>query len=291
MAPQEIQWFPGHMAKTRRMIKENLRHVDAVIEILDARIPYSSRNPELKDLIGKKPVLVLLNKCSLADPEQTGLWQKDYTGENSFCIATDFITGQGLGQIPVVLRELCVETLEKNNRRGISRPLRAMVLGIPNVGKSTLINRLSRTKKAKVEDRPGVTRDRQWVSTPLDLDLLDMPGLLWPKFNDRRVGENLAITGAIRDTLLDSEEIATALIARLRNYYPELLCERYRLGKIEDYSNMSDFSILEVIGKKRGYLAAGGEVDTLRTAEMLLDELREGRIGRITLDYIEAKNA
>ncbi|MGI6166542.1 MAG: ribosome biogenesis GTPase YlqF [Eubacteriales bacterium] len=291
MAPKEIQWFPGHMAKTRRMIKENLRYIDAVIEILDARIPCSSRNPEMEDLIGKKPALVLLNKSSLADPWQTGLWQKDYTGENTVCIATDFITGQGLNQIPTVLRELCAETLEKNARRGISRPLRAMVLGIPNVGKSTLINRLSRTKKAKVEDRPGVTRDRQWVSTPLGLDLLDMPGLLWPKFNDRLVGENLAITGAIRDTLLDPEEIAIALIARLRSYYPELLCGRFGLGKIEDYSDMSDFSLIEVIGKKRGYLAAGGEVDTLRTAEMLLDELREGKIGRITLDYKEAKNA
>jgi ribosome biogenesis GTPase A len=279
------------MAKTRRMIKENLRFVDAVIEILDARIPLSSRNPELKDLIAQKPALVLLNKSSLADPGQTVLWQSDYTAENTLCIPTDCLTGRGLNQIAPALRKLCAEVLAKNDRRGVNRPLRAMVLGIPNVGKSTLINRLSRTKKAKVEDRPGVTRERQWVSTSLGIDLLDMPGMLWPKFDERLVGENLAITGATRDSLLDREEIAIALIDRLRRYYPGLLCERYSLGRIEDYSGHTNFSLLEVIGKKRGFLVPGGEVDTPRAAGMLLDELREGKIGRITLDYKEAKNA
>ena len=287
MPSQEIQWFPGHMAKTRRMIKENLRYVDAVIEILDARIPLSSRNPEIKSLIGGKPALVMLNKSLLADPGQTELWQKDYTAGNALCISTDCLSGQGLNQIAPALRDLCAEVLAKNARRRVSRPLRAMVLGIPNVGKSTLINRLGCAKKAKVEDRPGVTRDRQWVSTPLGIDLLDMPGMLWPKFDERQVGENLAITGAIRDSLLDREEIAAAIIARLRRYYPELLCGRYNLGSIEGYVDLSDFELLEVIGKKRGYLVTGGEVDTLRTAGMLLDELREGKIGRITLDYIE----
>ena len=287
MPSREIQWFPGHMAKTRRMISENLKHVDVVIEILDARIPYSSRNPEIVSLIGDKPSLILLNKASLADPVQTAEWSSIYSSEHSVCITTDCIRGEGLSRIPPALRSLCAETLEKYERKGMTgRVLRAMVLGIPNVGKSSLINKLCGNKKAKVENRPGVTLDKQWVSTNLGFDLLDMPGILWPKFNEKRVGENLAITGAIRDTILDEEQIALALCKRLRRYYPSLLAARYNVGSVDEISALDDFELLEAIGRKRGHLISGGEIDSERTAKMLLDEFRSGKIGRITLDYI-----
>ncbi len=287
MSSQVIQWFPGHMAKTRRIISENLKNVDLIIEILDARIPHSSRNPEIITLIGGKPSLVLLNKSSLADEQQTAAWSEVYTSDNSLSITTDCITGEGLGKISPAIKKLCSDKLARYEERGMQgRKLRAMVLGIPNVGKSSLINRLSGAKKAKVENRPGVTLKGQWVATNQGFDLLDMPGMLWPKFDDKRVGENLAITGAIRDSILDSAEVAAALCRRLRKYYPTLLCERYRLGNIDDYSEFNDYDLLLEIGRKRGCLVAGGEIDLTRTSEMLLEELRSGKIGRITLDFI-----
>lgn len=285
MPSEIIQWFPGHMAKTRRMISENLSNVDLVLEILDARIPESSRNPEIGKLTEGKPRLILLNKATLADPVQNKLWQKTLEQEYTSCILTDCVSGDGLNQLAPAIRSLLFEKLQRYAEKGMAgRKLRAMVLGIPNVGKSSLINRLSGNKKAKVEDRPGVTREKQWVTTGIGVDLLDMPGILWPKFEERRIGENLALTGAIKDDILDTETLAVILCGRLRKCYPDLLAARYKLSEIPEAC--SDNELFEMIGRKRGFLVSGGEVNTERTASVLLDEFRGGRIGRITLDTI-----
>lgn len=285
MQEKQIQWFPGHMAKTRRMISENLKNVDIVIEILDARIPRSSRNPEISRLIGQKPSLILLNKCSLADPAMTKGWVNFYTSDSSVCIATDCITGEGLKAIAPAVKGILSEKVERYEKKGMNgRTLKAMVLGIPNVGKSSLINKLCGSKKAKVENRPGVTLDKQWFATSVGLDLLDMPGVLWPKFDDRTVGENLALTGAIKDSILDIESLAAVLCSRLVKSYPALLCARYKLESIPE--ELQPYQVVELIGKKRGFLVSGGEINTERTANMLLDEFRSGKVGRITLDNI-----
>lgn len=285
MPSETIQWFPGHMAKTRRMISDNLKNVDIIIEILDARIPYSSRNPEITRLTQGKPTLLLLNKASLADPAQNAAWVKRYTSENTVCLLTDCVTGEGLKQMEGPIRSILAEKLKRYEEKGMhGRRVRAMVLGIPNVGKSSLINKICGNKKARVEDRPGVTVDKQWVSTSIGVDLLDMPGILWPKFEEKRVGENLAITGAIRDHILDLESLATALCKRLRMLYPDQLAARYKLGDMGQYSELSDYDLFLTIGKKRGFLISGGEINTERTAIMLLDEFRAAKIGRITLD-------
>ena len=287
MPSQNIQWFPGHMAKTRRLITENLKNVDAVIELLDARIPYSSRNPEISRICAEKPSIILLNKASLADPAITKEWARRYTNENTVCIETDCVSGQGLSQIAPALRKLCEEKLARYEQKGmVGRSLKAMVVGIPNVGKSSLINKLCGNKKAKVENRPGVTLDKQWVSTNIGILLMDMPGVLWPKFDDSTVGENLAITGAIKDDILDIESIAMSLCGRLRVMYPEQFSARYKLGNIPDIEEMDNYDLLSLVGKKRGFLISGGEVDTERTANMLLDEYRSAKIGRISLDKI-----
>ena len=266
MPSQTIQWFPGHMAKTRRLISENIKNVDAIIEILDARIPYSSRNPEIVRLCADKPSIILLNKASLAD---------------------DSITGKGLSQIAVELKKLCEKKIARYEEKGMNgRAIKAMVVGIPNVGKSSLINKLSGEKKAKVENRPGVTLDKQWVTTNIGILLLDMPGVLWPKFDDKAVGENLAITGAIKDDILDIEEIATILCSRLRTHYPELLCQRYKLDRIPTEDEMDDYDLLTLIGKKRGFLISGGEVNMERTANMIIDEYRAAKIGQVSLDVM-----
>ena len=285
MPSKNIQWFPGHMAKTRRLITENIKYADAVIEILDARIPYSSRNPEIKTLCADKPSLLLLNKASLADPSVTEYWSKQYSDSSTMCIETDCISGKGINQIAPSLKLLCKDKLAKYEDKGmIGRPIKAMVVGIPNVGKSSLINKLCQNKKAKVENRPGVTLDKQWVSTNIGIQLLDMPGILWPKFEDQRVGENLAITGAIKDDILDIEAIAMTLCNRLRTDYPQLLAQRYKLDSIPSFDEMDDYDLLCLIGKKRGFLISGGEINTERTANMLLDEFRDAKIGRISLD-------
>ena len=285
MPSEQIQWFPGHMAKTRRMISENLKNVDIIIEILDARIPFSSRNPEIKRLTEGKPTLVLLNKASLADPNQNVLWMKRYSGENTKCILTDCVTGEGLNRMEGAIKEILTDKLRRYEEKGmLGRRVRAMVLGVPNVGKSSLINRICGNKKAKVEDRPGVTVDKQWVPTKIGVDLLDMPGILWPKFEERRVGENLALTGAIKDSILDIEALATVLCKRLRLLYPQMLSERYKLGDMSQYEELSDYDLFLTIGKKRGFLISGGEINTERTAIMLLDEFRACKLGRITLD-------
>ena len=285
MPSETIQWFPGHMAKTRRMISENLKNVDIIIEILDARIPYSSRNPEIGKLTEGKPTLLLLNKASLADPAQNALWVKRYTTENTRCILTDCITGEGINKMAPAIKEILADKLKRYEEKGMmGRRVRAMVLGVPNVGKSSLINRICGNKKTKVEDRPGVTVDKQWVSTSIGVDLLDMPGILWPKFEERRVGENLALTGAIRDGILDLETLATILCKRLRRLYPEMLSARYKLGDMSAYKELSDYDLFLAIGKKRGFLISGGEINTERTAITLMDEFRGCKIGRITLD-------
>ena len=292
MPSEIIQWFPGHMAKTRRLITENLKHVDIVIEILDARIPYSSRNPEINRLTEGKPRLVLLNKASLADAAKTKYWCKRFSSDNVFCLPTDCVTGEGLAKILPTVKEILAEKIERYENKGMSgRRLKAMVLGIPNVGKSSLINKLSGNRKAKVENRPGVTLDKQWFQTGAGLDIMDMPGILWPKFDDKIIGENLAITGAIKDSILNVEEIAYALCTRLRRLYPEMLSTRYKLESMEKYEDLPDYELFELIGKKRGFLISGGEIDTERTANMLLDEFRAAKIGRITLDgdFEEAK--
>ena len=285
MQSQNIQWFPGHMAKTRRLINENLKNADAVIEILDARIPYSSRNPEIKRICAGKPSVLLLNKASLADPAITAYWIDKYTDENTICLETDCISGQGISKISQALKELCEERISRYEQKGMhGRAIKAMVVGIPNVGKSSLINKLCGSKKAKVENRPGVTLDKQWVMTNIGILLLDMPGVLWPKFEDQTVGENLAISGAIKDDVLDIEAIAAALCGRLRTMYPELLMQRYKLDSIPSRDDINDYELMAMIGRKRGHLISGGEIDTERTANMLIDEFRAAKIGRISLD-------
>ncbi len=285
MPSQEIQWFPGHMAKTKRLISENLKNVDVIIEILDARIPHSSRNPVINKLCANKPIIILLNKASLADPNVTKQWAERYTNENTICIETDCITGKGIEKLPEAIKRLLSHKLEKYDSKGMSgRSVKAMVLGIPNVGKSSLINKICGNKKAKVENRPGVTLDKQWVSTNIGILLLDMPGILWPKFEDRFIGENLAITGAIKDDILDIETIATALVSRLRHSYPAEISARYKLDSIDKYDELSDYDLLLLIGRKRGCLISGGEVDSERVSNMLIDEYRQGKIGRISLD-------
>ncbi len=285
MPSNQIQWFPGHMAKTRRLITENLSAVDIVIEILDARIPESSRNPEIHRLCGDKPMLTLLSKSSLADPIASDKWRAYFQKQGRYCMFIDSVTGAGIKDIGDAVREVLKEKVERYESKGMSgRALKAMIVGIPNVGKSSLINRLAGQKKAKVEDRPGVTMSKQWVSTNVGLELLDMPGVLWPKFEDEYVGENLAITGAIKDQVMDLDRISCALVTRLRKGYPELLCERYKLGDISQYDDLEDWELAEAIGKKRGFLISGGEINWERLSNMLLDEFRGAKIGRITLE-------
>ena len=273
------------MAKTRRLISENLKNVDAVIILLDARIPYSSQNPEIFKLCAGKPSIILLNKASLADPAVTKAFSEHYTNENTLCIETDCISGYGLSKIAPAIRQLCGEKLARYEEKGMAgRSLKAMVVGIPNVGKSSLINKISGNKKAKVENRPGVTLNKQWVGTDIGIMLLDMPGVLWPKFEDSIVGENLAITGAIKDDVLDVESIAMILCGRLREQYPALLCARYKIDALPSADEVDNYDLLRLIGKKRGFCISGGEIDTERTANMLLDEYRAAKIGRITLE-------
>ena len=286
MPSQTIQWFPGHMAKTRRLISENLKNVDAVIELLDARIPYSSQNPEIRKLCEGKPFIILLNKASLADPLITKRFIELYNKGDTVCIETDCISGHGLQKIAPAIRKLCENKLSRYEEKGMQgRSLKAMVVGIPNVGKSSLINKISGNKKAKVENRPGVTLNKQWVTTNIGVMILDMPGVLWPKFEDQVVGENLAITGAIKDDILDIETIATILCGRLRESYSSLLSARYKLDALPSPNELDNYELLKLIGKKRGFCISGGEIDTERTANMLIDEFRAGKIGRISLDF------
>ena len=275
------------MAKTRRMITENLKNVDVVIEILDARIPKSSRNPEIASMTAQKPTILLLNKATLADPEMTKKWCEHYSTEKTICITTDCVSGMGINKIKEAVNTVLAEKIARYEAKGMNgRKLKAMIVGIPNVGKSSLINKICGSKKAKVENRPGVTVDKQWVDTNIGLLLMDMPGVLWPKFDDRTTGENLALTGAIKDKILDIETLAIVLCSRLRKQYPSMLAERYKLGDMKNYEDYTDLQLFELIGKKRGFLISGGEIDYERTANMLLEEFRSAKIGKITLDTI-----
>lgn len=284
MPSDVIQWFPGHMAKTRRLMQESLSSVDLSIEILDARIPASSQNPEIQKLLGKKPILTLLSKSAMADPKETEAWVALRRAQGALCLPYDAVTGEGVNALLPAIRTLLSEKLDRYAEKGMTgRHIRAMVVGIPNVGKSTFINRMAGAKKAKAENRPGVTTNKQWVTSSLGIDLLDMPGVLWPKFDDRITGENLAITGAIKDSVLNTDEIAMLLCGRLRDRYPSLLAERYHLSEDEMYE--SDlYDLFLAVGRHRGFLRAGGVIDEERTSKTLLEEFRNAKIGRITLE-------
>ncbi len=284
MQSEVIQWFPGHMAKTRRLISENLKEVDIVIEILDARIPYSSKNPEITRLIGDKPSLTILNKASLADKAITQKWIDYYKSQGKYAISVDCITGEGLSLISGAVKRILADKLERYENKGMNKKLRAMFVGIPNVGKSSLINKICGSKKAKVENRPGVTLNKQWIPTNIGFDLMDMPGVLWPKFEEKAVGENLAITGAIKDAILDTEYIAVVLCSRLKELAPELFMARYKIKPEELDACEMDYEIFELVGKKRGFLISGGEINTERTAATLLEEFRSAKIGAISLE-------
>ncbi len=284
MATNPIQWFPGHMAKTKRMMRECLTEVDLIIELLDARIPYSSKNPEIDGLINNKPKITVLTKSTLANPVLTKKWVDSYAARGEKVVVIDSTSGIGIDELASAVRELMAEKLERYRLKGMDgRKLKAMIVGIPNVGKSSLINRIAGNKKAKVEDRPGVTVDKQWVPTKIGFDLLDMPGVLWPKFEDQRVGENLAMTGAIKDQILDTEEIAMILCSRLMKVAPDEFMTRYKLSP-DETDGLDSYDLFELVGRKRGFLISGGEINHKRTADMLLDEFRGGKIGRITLE-------
>lgn len=286
---QTVQWFPGHMARTRRQIKENLSLVDAVTELLDARCPISSRNPELNDIIGDKPHIVLLNKCDMADGKKTSAFQKYFNSRGEYALAVDCRSGKGLRAYPDLVREVLKGRIEANRARGMAgRPLRIMVVGIPNTGKSSFINRMAGKNRAKVADRPGVTRQNQWFAIGNGIELLDTPGVLWPKFEDENVGNTLAFIGSVKDEVVDSETLAYRLIAFLNQAYPGALEQRYKLDRAGE---MEPLELFDCIGRKRGMLLRGGEIDYERVSHMLLDEFRSGLLGGITVDSIPEERA
>ena len=277
-----IQWFPGHMTKAQRMIEENLKLVDAVCEILDARIPRSSRNPDIDRLAGDKPRLVILNRIDLADPNVTARWKKYFEARGLAILETDARTGKGVsGFAPAVRRLLADKIREYESKGQVGRPLRVMILGIPNVGKSTFINKVAGRKAAIAGDKPGVTRGKQWINIDAGLDLLDTPGILWPKFDSQEVGEMLAITNAIKADVLDKETLAANFMLRLRQMYPQAIKDRY---KFDPDPEMNGFELLEQAAKKRGFLVSRGEYDIERMANTLLGEYHEGKLGRLSLE-------
>ncbi len=272
-----IQWFPGHMTKTRRLIEADLKMVDAVVEVTDARIPQSSRNPVLDELVGNKPRIMLMNKCDVADENATRAWSRYFERQGMGVIVCDCRSGKGINRFLPTVKKQLGDVIERRKARGmIGKALRVMVVGIPNVGKSSFINRMANSRKTKVGDRPGVTRGKQWVSIDKDVELLDMPGILWPKFDDKDVAQRLAFTGAVKDEVVDTSALARALGELLLKDYPELLKARYKISGEGD--------ILDEIARKRGMLISGGEPDIERAAAALLDEFRGGKIGRITLE-------
>ena len=281
---QVVQWFPGHMAKTRRKIKESLPLVDAVTEIVDARVPVSSHNPEISDIISGKPRIVILNKCDVADENATKKWIQYFKSQGVSAIAADCKSGKGLNLYRPLIKEVLadkIKSYEEKNMQG--RALRVMVVGIPNTGKSSFINRMAGKKRAEVADRPGVTRHNQWFVIGDGIELLDTPGVLWPKFEDPAVGDKLAFIGSVKDDILDVESLAVRFLEVMKKDYPERLTERYKITGFED---AEPYEILEMIGRKRGMLISGGEINTERAATTILDEYRAGKLGKITLDSI-----
>ncbi len=279
-----IQWYPGHMTKTRRQIEADLKQVDAVCEIVDARIPVSSRNPDIDDICGAKPRIIVLNRMDLADAEMTKKWIAYFKSKSMAAIATDCKSRKGIGDFQPAVRSALKEKIERNEAKGMHKPLRVMIVGIPNVGKSTLINQISGRKGAKAENRPGVTRGKQWVTVDSGLLLLDTPGILWPKFEDPNVGMKLAYTGAVKENIIDIEELACYLMELLWRYYPDTIRQRYKIDMPE---NTPGYELLMEAGRKRGYLVSGGEINTERMAKVLLDEYRGGKLGRFTLESAE----
>ncbi len=279
---QTVQWFPGHMAKTRRLIKESLSLVDGVVEIVDARIPYSSSNPELNQIIKNKPRIILLNKADIADSNATRLWIDYYKSKGMYALPVDCRTGKGLNQFVPTVRQALSKVIKRNEEKDMhGKPLRLMVVGIPNTGKSSFINRMAGNSKAKVADKAGVTRQNQWFVVGNGIELLDTPGVLWPKFEDREVGDKLAFTGAVKDEVTDIETLSCRLLETLSKTRPQAILNRY---KIDSVDNLQGWEILELIGKKRGFLIKGGEINYERTAVMLCDEFRGGKLGNITLE-------
>ncbi len=288
---QEIQWFPGHMTRTRRRIQSDLKLVDAVAEIIDARLPYSSRNPDLSEIIGGKPRVILMNKCDLADAKATKLWTDYFKLRGITAIELDCKTGKGINNFVGAVRSVLADKIRAWEEKGMkNRPIRVMIVGIPNVGKSTFINRISKTSKAKAEDRPGVTRGSQWFAIDKSFELLDTPGVLWPKFDDRLVGERLAFTGAVRDQIMDTEQLALRLLEFFKDYPNQTFLRRFDLSA-EQLKDMTPHDLLEAIAKKRGMLISGGEPDTRRAADMLLDEFRSAKLGRVTLELPPRRDA
>ena len=281
MATTTINWFPGHMRKTQREIKENLKLVEAVIEIRDARIPRSSSNPDIEKLCGNKPRLILLNKSDLTESRVTREWMKELSKDNVKAIEVNCLKGKGLNQIKPALEELLKEKLERYKAKGlVNVVIRVMVVGIPNVGKSTFINKMAKNNIAKTGDRPGVTKSKQWIKTPLGIEMLDTPGVLWPKFEDERTALNLAFTGAIKDEIMDTEELSYRLVERLQKHYANELMARYKIERVFE----DPLDTLDAIARKRGCLMSGGHIDYNRIAVILLDEFRGGKIGNISLE-------
>ena len=287
MEALKVQWFPGHMAKTRRLMESNLKLVDVVAELLDARIPFSSRNPEIDRIVGKKPRIIILNKSDMANPVATKKWLEYFSNQGIPTVAVDCKQGKGLSEISKAARVALKDELLKREKKGnSSQPIRMMIVGIPNVGKSSLINRLAGAKKAKVEDRPGVTKGKQWVSIEGAIDLLDMPGVLWPKFEDALVGEKLAFIGSVKDDVVDVEYMAMRLLKLFNEQYPKQMMDRYKI-KDGETDGLEPYELLELVGRKRGMLISGGEINTERAAITVMDEYRKGDLGRITLELPE----
>lgn len=281
---QNIQWFPGHMTKTKRQIQASLKLVDAVAEIIDARIPMSSRNPDLAKLIQNKPRIILLNKCDMANQTATKMWIDHFEKQGITAIAVDCKSGRGLNKFAPAVNKVMSEMINRLKAKGMFNPMiRIMIVGIPNVGKSSFINKIAKQNRAKVEDRPGVTRGNQWFTIAKNLEMLDTPGVLWPKFNDKIVGEHLAFTGAIKDQILDIELLAVRLLDFLKKLKPVDFISRFKLEET-DLDNINSYELLKLIARKRGMLVSGGEVNTERAAIMLLDEFRSAKLGRITVE-------
>ena len=285
-----IQWYPGHMTKTRRQIEADLKQVDAVCEIVDARIPMSSRNPDIDSICGNKPRIIILNRMDLADPAATKRWMAYFRSQGMAAVATDCKTRKGIGEFQPAVRALLDEKIQRAAAKGMNKVLRIMVVGIPNVGKSTLINQISGRKGAKAENRPGVTRGKQWVTVDNGLLLLDTPGILWPKFEDPNVGLLLAYTGAVKEGVIDLEDLASRLMLLLWQRYPEAIRERYGITEEPEETGFLGYDLLTAAGRKRGFLMARGEINTERMAKVLLDEYRSGKLGRFTLEEPEANH-